>query len=115
MLREGHEPGGIRRGPKGGVTDGWKGTSETASASPERLGVATEGRMALATGLSLVGASSPRSCCPRVGRDGAARVTLTVTLGAEKALGCEGCSAPGPPSSWGCSFLLFSCCSLGGQ
>lgn len=45
--------------------------------------------MALATGLRLVGGSSPPSRCLREGGNAASRLTLTITLGEEKALGCD--------------------------
>lgn len=47
------------------------------------------GRVALATGLRLVGGLSPPRCCLREGGNAASRLTLTVTLGEEKPLGCD--------------------------
>lgn len=109
------QPGGIRRGPQGGDIQGWGGHLEAA----ERLkplqgwGVTAGG----GTGLP-PGSSNPSRL--RMGGNAASRLTLTITLGEEKAFGCDELFSPGPWSGGGGGFapssifmLLTECGWLG--
>lgn len=93
--------GSIRHGTKGGGIEGWGGGGRLETANglshPGEAGGSRRGRgVALAARLGLVGGSSPLSYCLRVGGNAASRLTLTITLGEEKAFGCNGYFVPGP-------------------
>lgn len=84
----------VASGARGGGRDIQR--QRMASATLKRLGVAAEVGGHWPPGFRLVGGSSPPRCCPRVGRNAASRLTLTITLGEEKALGCYEYFLPGP-------------------
>lgn len=100
------QPGGIRRGPKGGGIQGWGGTfRDSRRLKPlQGAGGHRRGWHWVPARLVLVGGSSRL----RMGGNGASRLTLTITLGEEKAFGCNGYFSPGPWSGGGyCPFFYF--------
>lgn len=66
-----------------------------ASDTAERLGE-PRGGWHWPPGSGFWGGSSPPSPCLRMGRNAASRLTLTITLGEEKAFGCLEYRLPGP-------------------
>lgn len=100
--------GGIRCGPKGGGIKGGDTFRDSKWLKPPRRGWGQPpGGWHCPPGSGWGGGSSPASRCLRMGRNAASRLTLTITLGEEKAFGCNEYFLFGPRSVGGGGGCIF--------